>query len=78
MKNLEGETLTIEDISHKLNIDFEQAQVLAAAPALLETLERISNGPGALGATLGPETMLATIRDIVTQARAAIKAAKGD
>ena len=40
METLEGETLTTEDISHKLNIDFDQAKVLAAAPALLVALEQ--------------------------------------
>ena len=50
----------------------------ASVPELLETLERISNGPATINASTSPESMLATIQDIVALARIAIRDAKGD
>jgi len=56
MQTLEGENLTVEDISHRLNIDYEQAQILDVAAevlAALQTLEsvcpRTKQTEGALG-----------------------------
>ena len=81
MKNLEGETLTTEDISHNLNIDYEQAKVLASAPALLEALETVSRELYAGGhafrcsADVIKDSLCVCGRDA---ARVAIEAAKGD
>ena len=41
MHTLEGVDLTAEYIAHRLNVEYEQAQVLAAAPAMKEALERV-------------------------------------
>ena len=41
MHDLHGRTVTVEDISHKLNIDSKEAQVLDAAPDLLKHLKRL-------------------------------------
>lgn len=37
--DLDGYPITVEDISHKLNISGEKAQIYAVAPQLLEALE---------------------------------------
>ncbi len=55
----------------------ERDEAKALAERQKEALERISNGAATINESTSPDSMLATIRDIVAQARDAIKLVKG-